>query len=72
VGNTLPFCRIDVGTRKTLSMRRATRTSQHVQRQWDSLNSTMILMVIIEPTRPQELAWLRVAAYELSVRSGQS
>jgi len=25
-------------------------------------------MVIIEPTRPQELAWLRVAAYGLSVR----
>jgi DNA-binding CsgD family transcriptional regulator len=25
-------------------------------------------MVIIEPTRPQELAWLRVAAYELSER----
>jgi hypothetical protein len=30
VGNTLPICRIDVGTRKTLSMRRATRTSQDV------------------------------------------
>jgi DNA-binding NarL/FixJ family response regulator len=25
-------------------------------------------MVIIEPTRPQELAWLRVAAYGLSER----
>jgi hypothetical protein len=43
VGNTRPICRIGVGTRKTLSMRRATSTSQNVQRQWDSLNSTMIL-----------------------------
>jgi hypothetical protein len=43
VGNTRPICRIGVGTRKTPSMRRASRTSQNDQRQWDSLNSTMIL-----------------------------